>query len=129
MQLDHLIVPAADARAAATRLAELLGLRHGPAAAGPFHAVYVSDSVTLDFDSWPEPVPAQHYALRVSEAEFDGLLERLRAAGVSVRSRPHGPADGQAGEHGGGRLLYWNDPAPHVWELLTVSYARAPSSD
>ncbi len=129
MQLDHLIVPAADAGVAATRLAELLGLRHGPAAAGPFHAVYVSDGLTLDFDSWPEPVPALHFALRVSEAEFDVLVERLRAAGVGLRSRPHGPEDGAVGHYGGGRLVYWNEPAPHVWELLTVSYARAPAPD
>lgn len=128
IELDHLIVPAADARAAATRLAELLGLPHGPAAVGPFHAVYVSDSLTLDFDTWPEPVPALHFALRVSEAEFDGLVARLRAAGVGLRSHPHGPEDGQVGEHGGGRLVYWGEPAPHVWELLTVSYARQLAS-
>jgi hypothetical protein len=24
----------------------------------------------------------------------------------------------------GGRLLYWSQPDGHVWEMLTVSYAR-----
>ena len=24
----------------------------------------------------------------------------------------------------GGRLVYWNEPDGHVWEILTVSYAR-----
>jgi hypothetical protein len=26
----------------------------------------------------------------------------------------------------GGRGVYWNDPDGHQWEMLTVSYARAP---
>ena len=24
----------------------------------------------------------------------------------------------------GGRIVYWREPDGHVWELLTVSYAR-----
>jgi uncharacterized glyoxalase superfamily protein PhnB len=24
----------------------------------------------------------------------------------------------------GGRMVYWNDPEGHQWEMLTVSYAR-----
>lgn len=129
IELDHLIVPVADAAAAARRLGELLGVPYGKAAIGPFHAVYLSDSVTLDFDSWPEPVPAQHYALRVDEASFERLVARLQAAGVEIRSGPFLPADGRTGEFKGGRLVYWSDPAPHAWELLTLSYARAPASD
>jgi hypothetical protein len=26
----------------------------------------------------------------------------------------------------GGRIVYWNEPDGHVWEALTVSYARQP---
>jgi hypothetical protein len=26
----------------------------------------------------------------------------------------------------GGRIVYWNEPDGHVWEVLTVSYARQP---
>jgi hypothetical protein len=28
----------------------------------------------------------------------------------------------------GGRIVYWNEPAGHVWEALTVSYARQPQT-
>jgi predicted lactoylglutathione lyase len=28
----------------------------------------------------------------------------------------------------GGRNIYWNDADGHVWEILTVSYARPRSS-
>ena len=27
----------------------------------------------------------------------------------------------------GGSQIYWNEPDGHQWELLTVSYARAPA--
>jgi len=30
-------------------------------------------------------------------------------------------------EHGG-RIVYWSEPDGHVWEALTVSYARQPKS-
>ena len=26
----------------------------------------------------------------------------------------------------GGRMVYWNEPDGHQWEMLTVSYARQP---
>jgi len=28
----------------------------------------------------------------------------------------------------GGRVVYWSEPDAHVWEALTVSYARAAGS-
>lgn len=27
----------------------------------------------------------------------------------------------------GGRMIYWNAPDGHHWEMLTVSYARQPA--
>jgi hypothetical protein len=27
----------------------------------------------------------------------------------------------------GGRMIYWNEPDGHQWEMLTVSYARQES--
>jgi hypothetical protein len=60
----------------------------------------------------------------VGESEFDPILSRIRAAGIPFRSTPHGPADMQVNTHHGGRIVYWPEPGGHVWELLTVSYAR-----
>lgn len=35
------------------------------------------------------------------------------------------PADDMTVSTGyGGRMVYWNDPEGHQWEMLTVSYAR-----
>ena len=127
IQLDHLIVHARDRRASARRLAEILGCAWAEQAAiGPFSAVYVSDSLTLDFDQMEEgaAVPLSHYAFRVSDAKFDDILGRLQSLGIAYRSTPMGPMDQQINHAFGGRLLYWSEPDGHAWEVLTVSYAR-----
>lgn len=54
IELDHLMVPARDKVASARLLAELLGVPWSDHGIGPFAPVYVSDSLTLDFDEWPE---------------------------------------------------------------------------
>jgi hypothetical protein len=33
----------------------------------------------------------------------------------------------QINTHYGGRLVYWSEPEGHVWEALTLSYARQRS--
>jgi catechol 2,3-dioxygenase-like lactoylglutathione lyase family enzyme len=125
VHLDHLLVPARDRVAAARLLAQLLGVAWAAqGAAGPFSPVYVNDGLTLDFDEWPEPIPKQHYCFRVEDVEFDAILERIRAAGIAYRSLPHGADDGRVLSAFGGRIVYWGEPDGHVWELLTVSYAR-----
>lgn len=94
----------------------------------------MNDSLTLDFDQWTDAVPQQHYCFRVSEHEFDSVLERIKSAGLKYRSTPHGEDDFKVNHAFGGRLLYWREPDGHVWEVLTVSYERqlppsAPKGD
>ena len=127
VSLDHLLVPARDKIAAARQLAEILGVTWSATGVGPFAPVYVNDGFTIDFDEWPEPIPQLHVCFRVSESEFDQILGRIRAAGIPYRSNPHGPPDYEILNHLGGRLVYWNEPDDHVWEILTVSYARKES--
>lgn len=123
--LDHLIVPSKNRRAAARQLAELLGVPWAEQASlGPFSAVYVSEQLTLDFDEWPDPVPKQHYAFRVSDDDFESILARIKALGLAYRSTPVGADDGQVNHAFGGKLVYWSEPDGHAWEILTVSYAR-----
>jgi len=126
IELDHSIVMARQRDASARQLAQLLGVPSGPAAAGPFYAVYVNDGLTLDFESSGQDFPVQHYCFRVSEEAFDQILGRIQAAGIDFRSDVMGPVDHQVGRRLGGRGIYWNVPEGHVWEILTVSYARPP---
>ncbi len=128
VQLDHAIVPSRDRRAAAELLAALLGVPWAESGVGPFCPVYVNEGLTLDFDQAEGAFPVQHYCFRVSEAEFDGIVTRIRARGIDYRSTPHGPVDMQVNTQHGGRIVYWSEPDGHVWEALTVSYARRPQS-
>ena len=129
MQLDHITVPSRDAAASARRLAEILGVPWSETGVGPFAPVYVSDSLTLDFDQTNEPFPILHYCFRLGQDEFDAVLGRIRAAGIPYRSNVHGPVDMQVNTQHGGSIVYWNEPDGHQWEILTVSYARQPAAD
>lgn len=127
IELDHMIVPSRDRKRAAELIAAILGVRWDPESGiGPFSAVYVNDGLTLDLDEAGAGFPSLHYCFRVGEAEFDGIVERLHSHGIAYRSTPHGAVDGRINTHHGGRIVYWSEPDGHVWEALTVSYARAP---
>ena len=126
IDLDHIMIPSKDKVASAKLLAELFGVPWSPSSAGPFIAVYINDGLTLDFDEWPEPIPQIHYCFRVTEEEFQSILNRIKAAGIAYRSNVHGAVDYQVNTFLGGRLVYWNEPDGHQWEMLTVSYARKP---
>ena len=124
IQLDHFIVSARDKVAAAKLLGELLGVPWAPSGIGPFAPVYLNDGLTLDFIDTEEAFPVEHFCFRVSDAEFDAIMARIRAAGIEYRSSVRGPMDGKVGTDFGGRGVYWNQPEGHQWEMLTVSYAR-----
>jgi catechol 2,3-dioxygenase-like lactoylglutathione lyase family enzyme len=123
--LDHLIVPSRDRLASARSLAGFLGVPWA-AEQGSFTPVYVTESLTLDFAS-RDQFESHHYCFRVSDAEFDAIFDRLRAAGIPYRSHPRGENDMQINTRLGGKNLYWQDADGHLWEILTVSYARADS--
>lgn len=128
VHLDHIMIPSKDRNAAAKQLAALLGVKWAPAAIGPFTAVYVNSGLTIDFDEWQDEFPKGHYCFRVDEKEFDAIFLRIKQAGIPYRSLPHSPDDYKVNTSMGGKIMYWNQPDDHVWELLTKSYARRPQS-
>ena len=124
IHLDHLIVPSRDQRAASELLARILAVPWSETGVGPFCPVYVNEGLTLDFDQSDGELPVLHYCFRMSDPEFDALVARLRDLGIGYRSLPHGPVDMQVNTQHGGRIVYWSVPDGHVWEALTLSYAR-----
>lgn len=122
IRLDHLIVPSHDPVASAQSLAGLLDVPW-EAERGHFTPVYISATLTLDF-AQGEQFDSHHYCFHVSDPEFDGIFARVRAAGIPYRSTPLGSDDLQLNTRLGGRNFYWNDSDGHIWEVLTVSYAR-----
>jgi len=125
IQLDHLIVPSRDPIAAARSLAGLLDVPWQESQ-GPFTPVSVNDALTLDFAD-REHFESHHYCFRVSDTEFDAIFGRIQAARIPYRSSPLGENDMQINRRLGGKNLYWQDGDGHLWEILTVSYARADS--
>ena len=128
IELDHTIVPSHHKIASAKKLAELLGVPWAETSLGPFSPVFVNEGLTLDFFETDEPFPIYHFCFRVDDAAFDTILGRIRAAGIPYRSSVRGPQDMAIGTDYGGRMIYWNEPDGHQWEMLTVSYARQPTT-
>jgi len=83
--------------------------------------VRVNETLTLDFADTAEPFPSQHYAFHVSDAGFDGILQRVKGAGHAFGSSPWSLDDGKLNDWNGGRGFYFKDPAGHVLELMTVA--------
>jgi catechol 2,3-dioxygenase-like lactoylglutathione lyase family enzyme len=118
-----MIVFSRDNRESAEFFAHVMGLEVGTEW-GPFIPVALANGVDLDFASLPpaQEVFPQHYAFLVSEEEFDGVLSRIRAAGVEYWADPHGRRPGEINHNDGGRGVYFPDPAGHGLEVLTVPY-------
>ena len=126
IQLDHVIVPSHDRLASARFLAELLDVPWAESQ-GSFTPVYVNENLTLDFAD-RERFEGHHFCFRVSDEQFDAILGRIQARRVTYRSHPRGDNDMKINRRLGGKNLYWEDADSHLWEILTVSYARPESS-
>ena len=125
IRLDHIIVPSRDRVESARLLAGLLDVPWEKSQ-GEFTPVYVNDGLTLDFAERPQ-FESHHLCFHVSDADFEAIFGRIKAAGIKYRSRPRGADDLQINTRLGGKNLYWQDTDGHLWEILTVSYARAES--
>ena len=123
--LDHLIVPSHNPVASAQGLADVLGVPW-EAERGHFTPVYVNETLTLDF-AQREQFNSHHYCFHVSDEEFEGIFGRIRAAGLRYGSEPQSPDNMQVNARLGGKNIYWRDTDGHLWEMLTVSYARVDS--
>lgn len=116
--LDHTIVPARDKEASARFFAEMFGLEY-KGASGHFAPVYVNDSLTFDFDN-RDSFESHHYAFHISDAEFDAILGRVKAAGRKWGSGPRSHEDGQINTRRGGRGFYFADLDGHLLEVMTT---------
>ncbi len=88
------------------------------ASPGHFAAVRVNPTLTLDFAD-ASGFESHHYAFHVDDAAFDGILARVRAAGIPYGSDPWHLENRQLNAWNGGRGFYFRDPNRHVLEVLT----------
>ncbi|AKJ15076.1 glyoxalase/bleomycin resistance protein/dioxygenase [Streptomyces incarnatus] len=124
VRLDHTAVLAADRQLSAQFLAAVLGLEAG-APFGPFLPVDLAGGVTLDhYEKRDEPVQPQHYAFLVPDEQFDGMIARLEALGVTYYADPHHGEPGRINRLFGGRGAYFAHPAGHNMDIMTRPYVR-----
>ena len=119
--LNPTIVPARDTEESVRFYERMFGFKYeGPM--GPFAPIKIpSQSLTLDFDN-RESFQPQHYAFKVSEAEFDEIFGRILAAELAYGSEPWTPENMEINHWNGGRGVYFRDPSGHLLELLTRDY-------
>lgn len=123
VRIDHLALAARDAQESARFLADVLDLP-APRPSGPFLAVDVDATFTVDFAAPPVDYPGQHVAFLVDEDEFDAIRARLEARGVVYYPGPRYESPGAINQHHGGRGLYFDDPGGHHLEVITARYGR-----
>ena len=120
VELNHTIVHASDRDATAAHLTEILGLPEAQVF-GPFRIVELSNQVSLDVveDQGFRP---QHYAFKVTEAEFDEIFGRITERGITYWADPFHRQEGRINHNDGGRGVYWESPDGHNLEIITVPY-------
>ncbi|MCZ4123449.1 VOC family protein [Streptomyces sp. H39-S7] len=124
VQLNHTAVYASDRHRSAEFIALILGLRVG-APFGPFLPVDLGNGVTLDYyEKRDEPIQSQHYAFLVPEAQFDAMVARLEAVGVTHYADPSHTEPGRINSWFGGHGAYFEDPDGHNMEIMTRPYVR-----
>ncbi|MDX3457345.1 VOC family protein [Streptomyces sp. ME02-8801-2C] len=124
VQLNHHAVYASDRHLSAEFLATILGLEVG-APFGPFLPVDLGNGVTLDYyEKRDEPIQPQHYAFLVPEDQFDTMIARLEAVGVTYYADPNHTDPGCINHLFGGSGAYFADPDGHNLEIMTRPYVR-----
>ncbi|GAA4431214.1 VOC family protein [Actinokineospora soli] len=121
VELNHTIVHATDKAASARFLTEILGLPE-PTPFGPFMAVPLAHDLTLDYYEVEGAITSNHYAFKVSEADFDGVLARVVERGLDYWADPYHQQANRINTNDGGRGFYFEDPDGHNLEVLTRSY-------
>ncbi|RHW28202.1 VOC family protein [Nocardioides immobilis] len=121
VELNHTIVHASDRDATSAFLTDILGLPEAQEY-GPFRVVELANGVSLDVVQDAGNVHPQHYAFLVAEEEFDAILARIEARGITYWADPFHRQEGRINHNDGGRGIYWEDPDGHNLEIITVPY-------
>lgn len=88
---------------------------------GHFAVVKVNETLTFDFLT-KERFSKQHYAFKVSEAEFDETFARVKEHNLPYGSSPYDRENGKINDNDGGRGVYFPDLDGHILEIITQDY-------
>ncbi|HSV01591.1 MAG TPA: VOC family protein [Phenylobacterium sp.] len=122
IQLDHLILPVSDVERSVRFYHRVLGFRYEPVA-------LVRVTPTLVLQLIPRaPEVSQHLAFSMTREEFQGAVERLRAAEIPFGDDfdSVGNMKGPGKAHGSqkdGDSIYFRDPDGHMLEIIHYELA------
>ncbi len=120
--LDHMIIAAKDVKQTVAFYARILGVKD-ESEMGPFAAVRINDSLTLDFVA-AKQVSSRHFAFAMEPDEFEAAFTRIQEEGIPFGDGPgnvenrRGPGM-TLGARGQGKAVYFRDPNGHVLEIKT----------
>jgi catechol 2,3-dioxygenase-like lactoylglutathione lyase family enzyme len=120
--LDHTVVACRDGELAASRFAEIMGLRtqEREGVDGKFVPVRVNTELRVFFVSSNHVMP-QHLAFAVDDPAFEGILERLRRGQIPFGDSPHDARNGRIGHPFASRGLFWADDDGHLFEVMATN--------
>jgi len=119
IQIDHIGIPAVDARSSARHLADILGCPE-PSVDGADADMYRVDVGLGAFVLFsPAPrVDVLHLAFRVDHERFEAILARLRSARIPFGNEPDDPSNGKTDDPLGGQgRVYFLDENRHLFEV------------
>jgi catechol 2,3-dioxygenase-like lactoylglutathione lyase family enzyme len=119
IQIDHIGIPAYDARSSSRRLAELLGCPEPSVdgADGDMYRIDVGCGAFVLFNP-ARQVDVLHMAFRVDRERFEAIVARLRSARVPFGNEPDSPGNGETDDPLGGHgRIYFLDENRHLFEV------------
>ena len=123
--LNHTIVPTLDRMVSAKWYVTIFGFEFIKEW-GPFAAVKVNSTLTLDFMNSETGFASHHYAFKVSDQDFDAIFARLKAKNIRFGSDPfvviEEAYDDEINHLYGGRGVYFKDLDGHILEIITADY-------
>ena len=100
-----------------------------PAAFFHFLVVPLENGISLDFaETEKAEISPQHYAFLISEAEFDGVFDRVKARSLTYWADPARHRRNEINRNDGGRGFYFEDSDGHSLEVLTRPYGSGRTS-
>ena len=118
--IDHLILKVNDLASSIAFYVDVLGFSL-EGIDGPFTVLRAGSDLQLQLAPWGTP-GQEHYAFAVSEAEFQTIFDRIKAANIafgptfSSVGTNVGPGE-EVGARGSAPTLYFNDPNKHLLEI------------
>jgi catechol 2,3-dioxygenase-like lactoylglutathione lyase family enzyme len=120
IELDHIILAVNDRARSVDFYTGIVGLEHD-GDRDPFSMLRVTPRFVIQIAPWGTS-GGGHLAFAMSKQEFDGVFERVKAAGIAFGDRfdlvgnMKGPGD-EVGSRGAGQTVYFFDPDKHLIEI------------